>query len=447
MTASMGYAAPRKVLCENSTATWCPYCPNVGQAIGMLMDKFGDQLIPFQMHQSDSYSNSWGNSRMSFYGVGPIPDVRIDGVFSQIGSYGNANADANNIGNLIQNRLNNPTDVTLNLCASDSGNDHSIEIQVAIESNGTGRTMRVHCVQTLDGYPSGAQYFNTAIIGPAYSTVTLAPGEQTSVVMNFTLTGASASNPQNVRFIAWAQSTNSSGPSEVYQAAVAAIGEGDCTIDTFTVGPDGDFQTIGDALAASGSGDRIEVAPGTYYENITHGYNVELVSTDGPEVTIIDGGGNAVVVEIYTGQGPGTLLEGFTLRNGDSVLGGGIRSNSMATVRNCIISENTATLGGGIFQQAVSDGLAIESTHFCGNTPNDIHGPWVDVGGNTFDEFCDGETCDTDVNGDSVTDVSDILAIIGNWGPCNACDADINEDGLVDVSDLLACIGAWGPCP
>ena len=48
-----------------------------------------------------------------------------------------------------------------------------------------------------------------------------------------------------------------------------------------------------------------------------------------------------------------------------------------------------------------------------------------------------------DVNGDGFVNVVDLLAVVGNWGPCTGCNEDINGDSMVDVVDLLAVIGAW----
>jgi probable HAF family extracellular repeat protein len=53
-------------------------------------------------------------------------------------------------------------------------------------------------------------------------------------------------------------------------------------------------------------------------------------------------------------------------------------------------------------------------------------------------------TIPEDVNGDGTVDVVDLLAVVGNWGPCKDCNEDINGDSMVDVVDLLAVIGAWG---
>jgi len=52
--------------------------------------------------------------------------------------------------------------------------------------------------------------------------------------------------------------------------------------------------------------------------------------------------------------------------------------------------------------------------------------------------------CPADTNNDGVVDVTDILAVIGNWGGSGV--GDIDGNGIVDVSDILAVVGAWGPC-
>jgi hypothetical protein len=58
--------------------------------------------------------------------------------------------------------------------------------------------------------------------------------------------------------------------------------------------------------------------------------------------------------------------------------------------------------------------------------------------------------CYEDIDQNGVVDVSDLLTLIGNWGPCADCTqevpGDVNYDDVVDVTDLLAVVAAWGPC-
>ncbi|MCI0631090.1 MAG: hypothetical protein L0Y44_10615 [Phycisphaerales bacterium] len=68
------------------------------------------------------------------------------------------------------------------------------------------------------------------------------------------------------------------------------------------------------------------------------------------------------------------------------------------------------------------------------------------------DELQFGEAvpdCLADLDGNFTVNVNDLLALIGNWGACEACFADITPvggNGSVNVEDLLALIGAWGSC-
>ena len=78
---------------------------------------------------------------------------------------------------------------------------------------------------------------------------------------------------------------------------------------------------------AASSGDTIIVRPGTYDENIDLlGKTITLRSDLGSAVTVIRGDLTARVVTFNSGEGPDTLLDGFTITNGD----GGILCSSAA---------------------------------------------------------------------------------------------------------------------
>ena len=50
--------------------------------------------------------------------------------------------------------------------------------------------------------------------------------------------------------------------------------------------------------------------------------------------------------------------------------------------------------------------------------------------------------CTSDINGDGVVDVLDLLEVVSHWGDMGG-PADVNGDGIVDVLDMLAVISNW----
>lgn len=138
------------------------------------------------------------------------------------------------------------------------------------------------------------------------------------------------------------------------------------------------FKTITKGLAAANAGDTVTVFEGTY--NAAGGEvfplamksGVRLTSDRGPALTIIDAA-RANRVFICNGNAGGTVIEGFTIRNGlygttSSGVGGGgiyIHSGDQTTIRNNVIEMNelgatsgvpgtsgTPGCGGGVFLSA-----------------------------------------------------------------------------------------------
>jgi hypothetical protein len=113
-----------------------------------------------------------------------------------------------------------------------------------------------------------------------------------------------------------------------------------------------DAPTIQQAIDAAAAGDAVFVAPGTYVETITfRGKAITVQSEQGPDVTIIDGGGAGSVVTFSSGETRNAVLRGFTVRNGlNSYNGGGvlIRNSSPSIIGNRIVNNGSCT-GAGIY--------------------------------------------------------------------------------------------------
>ena len=124
--------------------------------------------------------------------------------------------------------------------------------------------------------------------------------------------------------------------------------------------PAAPFDAIQEAIDAASDGGVVVVADGVYRgpgnrDLDLHGSPITVRSANGPESCIIDSEFSGRGFSFTSGEGPDSVVEGFTIRHGFvmSALGGGIRcSSSSPTIRNCIITGNEAAgllgAGGGI---------------------------------------------------------------------------------------------------
>ena len=123
------------------------------------------------------------------------------------------------------------------------------------------------------------------------------------------------------------------------------------------------FAAITPAIKFASSGDSINVAAGTYVENLDfEGKNLKLVGADAA-TTIIDGDSSGVVVRMADFSGA-SILKNFTIQNVYTVQsntvqsGGGVSiSNASPMLQNLIVKNSTAFYGGGIFMSSSSSKL------------------------------------------------------------------------------------------
>jgi len=136
---------------------------------------------------------------------------------------------------------------------------------------------------------------------------------------------------------------------------ISAVGK------TIYVDDDGpaDFNNIQAGIDASTDGDTILIAPGTYTGegnrdiNFT-GKTITVKSENGAQTCIIDCQGSEEEqhrgFNIYSEKNTYATLDGFTIINGcvdDN--GGAVLCGNNALVRNCVITNNNAEYGGGIY--------------------------------------------------------------------------------------------------
>lgn len=143
-------------------------------------------------------------------------------------------------------------------------------------------------------------------------------------------------------------------PMELHVATTGSNDDGDGSLAN-------PYATINHTIQNSLGGEKIVVAPGTYYENIDlqgkESMIVSLFYTTGARErifdTIIDGGGIGPVVRFESGESSRAGLKGFTLTNGRHANGAGLLINSAEPViSNVRVMNSTASVnGGGVFIQ------------------------------------------------------------------------------------------------
>ena len=135
------------------------------------------------------------------------------------------------------------------------------------------------------------------------------------------------------------------------------------------------YSSIQNAINDCNNGDTVLVYPGRYYENVVFGGKIitlcslEAVTNDSSFIstTIIDGN-NANPCVRFINEEQGVTLRGLTLEHGighlaganDERYGGGVFMyfNCEISITNCVITNNRAVLGGGVFANESSVNIA-----------------------------------------------------------------------------------------
>jgi Chlamydia polymorphic membrane protein (Chlamydia_PMP). len=131
-------------------------------------------------------------------------------------------------------------------------------------------------------------------------------------------------------------------------------------------GTDGPKLTIQNALSTVSSNGTVDVASGTYYEKeIAILDHVQLTGT-GSTSTIIDAQGTGIL--FYVDESVEALISGFTLRNGNFMVGGGIYNRGNLELTDVAFESNNALDSGGAVYNTQDGELTVTRCNFTENT-------------------------------------------------------------------------------
>ena len=240
----------------------------------------------------------------------------------------------------------------------------------------------------------------------------------------------------------------------LFLAAIMSASLNDLFADVINV-PD-DFETIQAAVNNTAEGDTVLVQPGVYNERVgMPPNNIVLTSLriiegdeDFIERTIIDGVNiNRSTVRVADGTDERTVIDGFTIINGDTDYGGGIYiANAGPTLRFLILSDNDADRGGGglyvtrMSWPSISNSVIRNNFGFIGGGVVVINGSSLTVNdcvieGNTTNEHGAGIHCtlDSELNLEDVIIRENEATMFGGGLHINARTvANLNRVRIVD---------------
>ena len=225
-------SADRVVMGEFFTWTNCPSCSIAEPLVDTMVNKYGpggthatyhDRLALLTMHLWDGYEDPWGANRQVFYAVNNPPIFEGTPCFVHDGLYDAWPIDTYESNFL--NRVNVPTDVTMNIYADPvTSTRYNVTVEACLAEGASPVNARIYTVVAQDHYPitdpdSGLIHARNFFRGAQVPTdVTLNPGECVEVT-NLVIMSMSW-ELEDLVLIAWAQTPNQFAPAEVFQAAI-----------------------------------------------------------------------------------------------------------------------------------------------------------------------------------------------------------------------------------
>ncbi len=178
--------------------------------------------------------------------------------------------------------------------------------------------------------------------------------------------------------------------------------------------------------ATTVDGDTVLVAPGTYAETVDFlGKAVTVESSQGAAATTLDAQGAGSAVS-FTAASPGAaVLRGFTVTGGtgapmgSTTAGGGLLCTAAGlTVDQCVLRQNVADLGGGLYAAAAVDVLdSVVEDNVAGSSAvlrNGLGGGFFVAGGGDLVFVGDLDRNQADKGGGGYVDAGGRLAMTGN---------------------------------
>ncbi|MBM3318136.1 MAG: hypothetical protein FJY75_09850 [Candidatus Eisenbacteria bacterium] len=212
--------APRVILAEDFTATWCPYCPHARCALEQLLGEYPDQLIVAELHWQDALATPWTEARKNeFYGLGGLPLVILDGTRFYLGAsscQGSVQTYRGGIEQRLQQSAVSPVRITGLHALDEEANTALLSATFLLEEPAPLGVTRAFLLLLENEVAVGGQLYQHVVRAAHEAPVVLAePGDMVTIQVALPLDGVA--DAQALDGIAFLQRTD--GDREVHQTA------------------------------------------------------------------------------------------------------------------------------------------------------------------------------------------------------------------------------------
>jgi len=181
----------------------------------------GFDVAVMEHHVSSSaggLTNVYSQARITYYGIGGIPESFFDGVTSVLGG---GTGTYNSFVSKYNQRIAVPSNFTVGINGFNDGNDYTVLVTVDNVEPYTGTNIVLHFAVTESGFAYGGDVYNhvTRLLAPDQNGTPLdfTSGDSESVMLEFTISGWVI---DNCEFIAFIQDNDSK---EILQASKVAV--------------------------------------------------------------------------------------------------------------------------------------------------------------------------------------------------------------------------------
>ena len=288
------------VILEIGTGTWCQYCPGAAKAADQLVSE-GKSVAVIENHNGDDFSNTYSDTRNSYYSISSFPTGVFDGTTKSIGGAACPNGNVySTYLQLYNNKISVPSPLSLCLSGTSAGSNYTINLSVTKLGTVTGSDLRLHLFlteshisQSWQGCMTEVNFVNRLMIpGTDGTAFSFASGDVKNFTLNFSKDASW--NASNCELVAFVQDYSTRTVYNGIKCSLTSLPSGLMTFNDFSGTPNNGCAPLSSTFSSTATG-------ASTYNWTFPGGNPSTSSLSNPVVSYPSSGTNDVSLKISNG--------------------------------------------------------------------------------------------------------------------------------------------------